>query len=96
METMAVAQAAGARRSWVADTLSVLDPFAAFDLIAKCARRALEIEIHCHDDLGLPPQIFWRASRQARRMLRLPMGLGERAGNAPLEEVAVAASVTQI
>jgi homocitrate synthase NifV len=35
MQTMAVAQAAGARRFRVADTLSVLDPFAAFELIAK-------------------------------------------------------------
>jgi homocitrate synthase NifV len=93
METMAVARAAGARRFRVADTLSVLDPFAAFDLIAKLrAQSDLEIEIHCHDDLGLATANTLAGIKAGATHASVTvMGLGERAGNAPLEEVAVAA-----
>ena len=94
METMAVAQAAGARRFRVADTLSVLDPFAAFDLITKLrAATDLELEIHCHDDLGLATANTLAGIRAGATHASVTViGLGERAGNAPLEEVAVAAS----
>ncbi len=93
MEMMAVAQAAGARRVRVADTLSVLDPFAAFDLIGKLrAASDLEIEIHCHDDLGLATANTLAGIRAGATHASVTViGLGERAGNAPLEEVAVAA-----
>jgi len=93
METMAVAQAAGARRFRVADTLSVLEPFAAYDLIAKLrAQSNLEIEIHCHDDLGLATANTLAGIRAGATHASVTViGLGERAGNAPLEEVAVAA-----
>jgi len=93
METMAVARAAGARRFRVADTLSVLDPFATFDLIAKLrAASDLEIEIHCHDDLGLATANTLAGIKAGATHASVTViGLGERAGNAPLEEVAVAA-----
>lgn len=93
IEMMAVAQAAGARRFRVADTLSVLEPFAAFDLIAKLrAASELEIEIHCHDDLGLATANTLAGVRAGATHASVTViGLGERAGNAPLEEVAVAA-----
>ncbi|MGA8172696.1 MAG: homocitrate synthase [Methylocystis sp.] len=93
METMLVAQAAGARRFRVADTLSVLDPFATFDLIAKLrAASDIEIEIHCHDDLGLATaNTLAGVKAGATHASVTVIGLGERAGNAPLEEVAVAA-----
>lgn len=93
MEMMAVAQTAGARRFRVADTLSVLEPFAAYDLIAKLrAESDLEIEIHCHDDLGLATANTLAGIRAGATHASVTViGLGERAGNAPLEEVAVAA-----
>jgi len=94
METMAVAKAVGARRFRVADTLSVLDPFAAYDLISKLrAATDMEIEIHCHDDLGLATaNTLAGVKAGAMHASVTVIGLGERAGNAPLEEVAVAAS----
>lgn len=93
METMSIARAAGARRFRVADTLSVLEPFAAFDLIGKLrAESDLEIEIHCHDDLGLATANTLAGIRAGATHASVTViGLGERAGNAPLEEVAVAA-----
>ena len=82
----------GARRIRFADTLGVLDPFR--DLCqdrAIAARRPIEIEIHAHDDLGLATANTLAALRAGARHASVTVvGLGERAGNAPLEEVAVA------
>jgi homocitrate synthase NifV len=94
MEMIAVARAAGARRFRVADTLSVLDPFATFELISRLrAETDLELEIHCHDDLGLATANTLAGIRAGATHASVTViGLGERAGNAPLEEVAVAAT----
>ena len=94
IELMAVARAAGARRFRVADTLSVLDPFSSFALIGQLRRETdMEIEIHCHDDLGLATaNTLAGVKAGATHASVTVIGLGERAGNAPLEEVAVAAT----
>ena len=94
IELMAVARAAGARRFRVADTLSVLDPFSSFALISQLRRETnMEIEIHCHDDLGLATANTLAGVRAGATHASVTViGLGERAGNAPLEEVAVAAT----
>ncbi|BDV36924.1 homocitrate synthase [Methylocystis bryophila] len=94
IELMAVARAAGARRFRVADTLSVLDPFSSFALISQLRRETdMEIEIHCHDDLGLATANTLAGVRGGASHASVTViGLGERAGNAPLEEVAVAAT----
>jgi homocitrate synthase NifV len=88
----AVAEA-GARRFRVADTLGVLDPFSTYALIEKLrAATDLEIEIHAHDDLGLATANTLAAVRAGATHASVTVvGLGERAGNAPLEEIAVAA-----
>jgi homocitrate synthase NifV len=86
------AQAAGARRFRFADTLGVLDPFATHSAItALRARSDLEIEIHAHDDLGLATaNTLAAAAAGATHLSTTVNGLGERAGNAPLEEVVMA------
>ena len=85
------AQRAGARRIRFADTLGVLDPFATFERIA--ALRAvcdLEIEMHAHDDLGMATANTLAAVKAGATHLNTTVnGLGERSGNAPLEEVVV-------
>lgn len=83
------AQAAGARRFRFADTLGVLDPFATFERIAALrAACDLEIEMHAHDDLGLATANTLAAARAGASHANTTVnGLGERAGNAPLEEV---------
>ncbi len=83
------AQEAGARRLRFADTLGLLDPFAVFerirDLRALCD---LEIEMHAHDDLGLATANTLAAVRGGATHVNTTVhGLGERAGNAALEEV---------
>ncbi|RTL48708.1 MAG: homocitrate synthase [Bradyrhizobiaceae bacterium] len=92
VELIATAKAAGARRFRIADTLSVLDPDASFALLAALrATTDLELEFHGHDDLGLATANTLAAIKAGATHASVTViGLGERAGNAPLEEVAVA------
>jgi homocitrate synthase NifV len=92
MEIIATVKAAGARRFRVADTLSVLDPDASYALMAALrATTDLELEFHGHDDLGLATANTLAAIKAGATHASVTViGLGERAGNAPLEEVAVA------
>lgn len=84
-----VAQAAGAIRVRYADTLGVLDPFTTYARIGMLrADLDLDIEMHAHDDLGLATANSLAAVRAGATHVNTTVnGLGERAGNAPLEEV---------
>jgi homocitrate synthase NifV len=83
------AQEAGAVRVRYADTLGILDPFSTYERIAELRRTTdLEIEIHAHDDFGLATANTLAALRAgATHASTTVNGLGERAGNAALEEV---------
>ncbi|MGY3581206.1 homocitrate synthase [Bradyrhizobium sp. USDA 4504] len=89
---VAAAKEAGARRFRIADTLSVLDPDTTFALVGNLrATTDLELEFHGHDDLGLATVNTLSAIKAGASHASVTViGLGERAGNAPLEEVAVA------
>jgi homocitrate synthase NifV len=84
-----VAEDAGARRFRFADTLGVLDPFATHAIFRRlCAETDLELEFHGHNDLGLATANTLAAVRAgATHVSVCVLGLGERAGNAALEEV---------
>jgi homocitrate synthase NifV len=86
------AEAAGARRFRFADTLGVLEPFAVVELFRRLrAATSIEIEMHAHDDLGLATANSLAAVvGGASHVSTTVNGLGERAGNAPLEEIVVA------
>lgn len=86
------AQQAGARRFRFADTLGILDPFATVDIFKTLrARLTMELEIHAHDDLGLATANSLAAVMGGASHANTTVnGLGERAGNAPLEEVVMA------
>jgi homocitrate synthase NifV len=92
IQVIATAKAAGARRFRVADTLSVLDPDSSYALMAALrATTDLELEFHGHDDLGLATANTLAAIKAGATHASVTViGLGERAGNAPLEEVAAA------
>ena len=83
------AERAGARRIRFADTLGVLEPFVTFDKISALRRNSgLEIEMHAHDDMGLATANTLAACKAGATHVNTTVnGLGERAGNAPLEEV---------
>jgi homocitrate synthase NifV len=68
-----------------------MEPFGVHDTI-KTLRGVcgLELEMHAHDDLGLATANTLAACRAGATHVNTTVnGLGERAGNAPLEEVAL-------
>lgn len=87
-----VAEAAGAIRLRLADTLGLLDPMAAYRLVAGIAARVtLPVEMHAHNDFGMATANTMMAAHAGADYLSVTVnGLGERAGNAALEEVGAA------
>ncbi|MBJ7542693.1 homocitrate synthase [Rhodomicrobium udaipurense] len=83
---------AGAVRYRFADTLGVLDPISIRAAIEAVKRITdLPIEFHGHDDLGLATANTLAALEAGASAASVTVnGLGERAGNAPLEQIAVA------
>jgi homocitrate synthase NifV len=84
------AEGAGAHRFRYADTLGGMEPFGVFDVFARLRKEtAIELEYHGHDDLGLATANTLAAIRGGAAAASVcVLGLGERAGNAALEEVA--------
>ncbi len=83
----------GACRLRLADTVGVLNPFSSQELVrvVKGVTPNLEVEFHAHNDLGMAcanSLAAWLAG--AESISTTINGLGERAGNAALEEVALA------
>ncbi len=89
LTALEAAAQAGAHRFRFADTLGCLEPFSVHEVF--CRLRAavdLELEFHGHDDLGLATANTLAAIRGgASHASVCVLGLGERAGNAALEEV---------
>lgn len=87
-----LATAGVAHLRW-ADTVGVLEPFTAAERLAGLAAAVpVAWEIHAHDDFGLATANTLAALRAGFTWASTTVvGLGERAGNAPLEEVAMAA-----
>lgn len=84
-----IAERQGAQRLRFADTLGILEPFGTFERISTLRRHTgLAIEMHAHDDLGLATANTLAACCAGASHVNTTVnGLGERAGNAPLEEV---------
>lgn len=93
VEVARLAARQGARRLRFADTLGLLDPFSTFEAIARLRDAVdIEIEIHAHNDLGMATANTLAALRAGATHANTTVnGLGERAGNAALEEVVMAA-----
>jgi homocitrate synthase NifV len=82
----------GVFRFRFADTLGLLDPFSTYEYIKRLRNVTdLPIEFHGHNDLGLATANTLAAIRAGASHASVTvLGLGERAGNAALEEVCVA------
>ncbi|OQK15547.1 homocitrate synthase [Methyloprofundus sedimenti] len=85
------AQQAGAKRIRFADTVGIMEPFGVLSAIQHLRSVTdLDIEMHAHDDLGLATaNTLAAAVGGATHVNTTVNGLGERAGNAALEEVVV-------
>ena len=87
------ASTSGARRMRIADTVGIGSPSSVQGLFRRLASAApdLALEFHGHDDLGLATANTLAAVEGGATAVSVTVnGLGERAGNAPLEEVVVA------
>ena len=89
LQVIDTAQRAGASRIRYADTLGILEPFTTQKIFATLNKyTSLDIEMHAHDDYGLATANTLAAvSGGATHINTTVNGLGERAGNAALEEL---------
>lgn len=87
--------AAGADRIVVCDTVGVLIPERSYELFAKLrSDMNVPISAHCHNDFGMAVANSIAALRAGADEVHATVnGLGERAGNASLEEIVVALKV---
>ncbi|MBR9883816.1 MAG: homocitrate synthase [Oceanospirillales bacterium] len=90
-QILETAERAGARRIRYADTLGILEPFSVLAQIQQLRSGSdIEIEMHAHDDLGLATANTLAAVMGGATHINTTVnGLGERAGNAALEEAVV-------
>ncbi len=89
----AVAQKFGADRLRIADTIGILNPIQTWRFIADLKQTVpeLDLEFHGHNDLGMATANTVTAVAAGVKAISVTVnGLGERAGNAPLEEVIMA------
>jgi homocitrate synthase NifV len=87
------AQAHGLARLRLADTVGILTPIQTFRLVGavRAAVPGMPIEFHGHNDLGMATGNTIAAFEAGAEFGSVTVnGLGERAGNAPLEEVVMA------
>ena len=92
VELMQIAKGLGADRFRFCDTLGILDPFTTYDKVGYLAEQVdLDLEVHTHNDLGMATANAIAGIRAGARFVNTTVnGLGERAGNAALEEVVMA------
>ena len=97
VELAELAQREGVNRIRLADTVGVWDPMRTYEVIKKIREHTgnLEIGFHAHDDLGMATANCIAAIRAGANSVDVTVnGLGDRAGNAPLDEVVMAAGVS--
>jgi D-citramalate synthase len=91
-QTFKTAVDAGADRLCPCDTVGVLIPEKTRELYEEMKKRFknVPLSVHCHDDFGLAVANSIIALKHGANQVHVTMnGLGERAGNASLEEIAV-------
>jgi len=87
------AQVVGARRIRIADTVGILNPFSTMELIQNIRKYCPDVPLcfHGHNDLGMATANTIAAFKAGAFAADVTInGLGERAGNAALEEVVMA------
>ncbi|MDH4140190.1 MAG: homocitrate synthase [Coriobacteriia bacterium] len=92
IEYAKAAQAEGADRIRFCDTIGVLDPFRTFKVVRELIEATgLEVEMHTHNDFGMAVANALAGIHAGATWVNVTVGgLGERAGNAALEEVVMA------
>ncbi|MBS7248078.1 MAG: homocitrate synthase [Candidatus Jordarchaeales archaeon] len=87
---------AGADRISVADTVGIMTPDSMYELVSFLSEKlkGAGLDVHCHNDLGLAVANSLAGVKAGANVVHVTVnGLGERAGIAPLSDVAVALKV---
>lgn len=85
------------KRIRLADTVGIMNPFKVQNLVAKMVDEfpKTEIEFHAHNDMGMATANSLAAIVAGAQAVSVTVnGLGERCGNAPLEELIMALEYT--
>ncbi|WP_259135412.1 homocitrate synthase family protein [Methanosalsum natronophilum] len=79
----------------IADTIGILNPTTSYNIVSSIKQEIkTPICIHCHNDLGLATANTLSAAEAGAKQLHTTVnGIGERAGNAALEEVLISLMV---
>ena len=90
VELLEITRDLGGDRFRFCDTLGIMEPFTLFEKISFLRRAVPQValEVHTHNDLGMATANAIAGIRAGARFVNTTVnGLGERAGNAALEEV---------
>jgi len=95
LELLTIAENSGADRFRFCDTLGLLDPFTTHEKVSTLARHsAIDLEVHTHNDLGMATANAIAGVKAGATYVSTTVnGIGERAGNAALEEVVMALKI---
>jgi len=95
-EILTEAEKLGVDRVRFADTVGILEPLKVFFTLQELVKISkIPLEFHAHNDLGMATANSLAAVQAGFKAVSVTVGgLGERAGNASLEEVAVALKYT--
>ena len=87
-----VAEEAGADRVDIPDTVGIMTPRKMYELISEIKKVVkIPISVHCHNDFGLAVANTLAGIEAGAQQAHVTVnGIGERAGNAALEEVVMA------
>ena len=86
-------QAVGAHRVRIADTVGVWNPMSIYEICFDCvdAANGMAVGVHCHNDLGMAlANSIMAIEAGVSTVDTTVLGLGERAGNVPLEQLIMA------
>ncbi len=97
LEFAQAAKEAGADRLRFCDTVGILDPFTTYERVKNLIEKVgIDIEMHTHNDFGMATANALAGVRAGATWVGVTViGLGERAGNAALEEVVMALKYLQ-
>lgn len=97
IEYIRTAEKYGADRFRFCDTVGVLNPFTTYNLIKELkSETSLPFEIHAHNDLGMATANALASVKAGVTHINTTLlGLGERAGNTPLEEIYFALKISE-
>ncbi|MCS7201437.1 MAG: homocitrate synthase [Dictyoglomus sp.] len=92
LEFARLAKQAGADRLRFCDTVGILEPFTTYEIVKKIIDEVgIPVEMHTHNDFGMATANALAGVKAGATYVGVTVnGLGERAGNAALEEVVMA------